>query len=807
MAYGASKYDTSAFMAGDIFVDIVFIESNGQIDRSTEDWTTEEISKVITFIDNACNWWETMWDNRGYKGDLNFTLNASYVYSAYEPISRTVDQGDSLWISEYLNSEGYSGSKNTMMYSYNNDLISANNSDFAFTIFVVKADNDSDHLFADNYHAYTWGAYSGYNHSYVTMAYSEYYDWYTEAPFAHEIAHIFGAADEYEGQGRYTDIKGYYGTQNTNAVDGHPNPQNIVTSLMNTSIQKAYREYTSSPQSLEMIGWRDTDGDGVIDVLDAPINITDYSASLQLNNSVYSFSGVFTVGKNQNYNGKKAITINDVDRLVYRYGESGAWIPVNNYDWNVESKNISHSFVLPENDVLQWKVIDSSGTTESEIYTVGNVRNCNRWIDNEYRSAYFSFTPATRNTGIEKYNISIDNDIYAINGNTLSCSNLSYGEHQWKVQGVYSDQTVTDWLSCGTFTISPKVITASISGGKNGASWKSVDGIEEYEIQYSKDNYQTVMSFTVSDNEVSLYNIENGQYQWRIGCQDSPEWSSGTSFTASGNFEIQEYSAAEDGVTDIFIGCAKGEWRSGYTAQHLGVLNGWGGTGELAELSGRNKLSDIFEGSSDANVLVMTDDKNGDALFVDDIYTVLGNQARLSQIDEIRAGFGDDIVDMTSQQFSYVGDGVKIYGGSGNDTIWANNGENRLFGDAGKDRIVGGSGNDMIIGGSGNDSMHGGGGNDIFTFGENCGIDTIEQLGEGTVTLWFETGTESNWNSSTLTYTDGMNSVSVKGITSGQITLKFGDDGSLLYDELSENGCFEPTASATILEYNNGMLA
>ena len=93
--------------------------------------------------------------------------------------------------------------------------------------------------------------------------------------------------------------------------------------------------------------------------------------------------------------------------------------------------------------------------------------------------------------------------------------------------------------------------------------------------------------------------------------------------------------------------------------------------------------------------------------------TVDEQQARIAQIDEIRAGLGDDIVDMTSQRFAYVGDGVKVYGGLGNDTIWANNGNNSLFGDAGNDRLVGGSDDDIIIGGAGNDSMHGGGGEDI----------------------------------------------------------------------------------------------
>ena len=126
MAFGANKYDTSAFMAGNITVSVVFIESDGTIDQSTEDWTSAEISKVITHIENACNWWEDMWDAQGYVGDLNFSLDLTNAYtpfqSSYEPITRTVTSEDKLWISEYLNVQGYSGSKNEMQYQYNNDL-------------------------------------------------------------------------------------------------------------------------------------------------------------------------------------------------------------------------------------------------------------------------------------------------------------------------------------------------------------------------------------------------------------------------------------------------------------------------------------------------------------------------------------------------------------------------------------------------------------------------------------------------------------------------------------------------------------
>ena len=216
-------------------------------------------------------------------------------------------------------------------------------------------------------------------------------------------------------------------------------------------------------------------------------------------------------------------------------------------------------------------------------------------------------------------------------------------------------------------------------------------------------------------------------------------------------------------------------------------------------MTGKNKIADIFVGSEDANVLVLTDNSNGDALFVDDIFTALPDslteqQSRIADIDEIRAGAGNDVIDLTSQRFEYIGDGVTVYGGLGNDVIWANSGENHLFGDAGNDRIVGGSDNDIIVGGAGNDSMHGGGGSDTFCFGENWGKDTVEQRAYGEVILWFETGSEDFWNAETMTYSDGTNRVKVMGVSADAVTLKFGDV------ETAIAGAFENAASEKIFE-------
>ena len=256
-----------------------------------------------------------------------------------------------------------------------------------------------------------------------------------------------------------------------------------------------------------------------------------------------------------------------------------------------------------------------------------------------------------------------------------------------------------------------------------------------------------------------------GSYQWKVAA-DGEEYK-GNNIVSDNTTAAQKLISDADGNMDLFFGNVNGTWGDGFAAQNAA-------TKELVALEGKNRIQDVFIGSSDANILVLTDDSNGDALFIDDMYSALGNQARLSQIDEIRAGAGNDIVDLTSDKYAFAGDKLTIFGGAGDDTIWAN------------------SGNDIIIGGSGNDSLFGGGGNDTFIFGDNWGKDTVEQLSGGSVTLHFENGSLANWNAATQIYSDGTNSVSVTGTS--DITLKFGADETL------PAGAFLDAASEKIFE-------
>ena len=358
-------------------------------------------------------------------------------------------------------------------------------------------------------------------------------------------------------------------------------------------------------------------------------------------------------------------------------------------------------------------------------------------------------------------------------------------------------------------------ITAPVNlvGTADGVSWEYPAGADLYEVNLSTDDFRHAFRWLTDTTAQDLYELPGGTYQWRVMVfDDGEDWAVGEDFVSEndpGTAKVVRSNA--DGVDDIFFASANGTWSREYFAQHAGSLDeeGWTGTGEFVSANGKGRIQNLFFGSSDPSILCLTDGENGDAIFLDDVYTELpeeleANTARLLRIMEIRAGAGDDIIDMTSQRFEYVGDGQTLCGGDGNDTIWANKGANWLFGDAGDDRITGASGNDVIAGGIGDDRLHGGGSDDIFTFCDNWGTDTVKQLDTGTVTLWFASGSIDNWDEATLTYSDGTNSVKVSGVAAEQVTLKFGagetPDDEDQFASLSNMGAFEDFTTRKIFE-------
>ena len=470
--------------------------------------------------------------------------------------------------------------------------------------------------------------------------------------------------------------------------------------------------------------------------------------------------------------------------------------------------------VVARNTTVYLKAVDAAGL-ESEVATVA-VTN----IDKDPPVITLDadpLTPARRTTLAASTEPGVD-IYYSRDGGAWT---LYAGTIEVTANGAY-EFTATDAVgNTGTAAIVFDNIYPAAPqnpvGTPDRVSWDPV-GAERYILEYSTDDFAHGIRVVTAGSAVDMFTLPAWTWQWRVRADDSNEWATGADIVSGYEPGAAEVVRSDsDGEGDIFFAAPDGVWDVFYSAMHAGSRNDWSGTGEIVSAAGRGRIRDLYFGSDDLNVLYLTDGANGDAIFIDDAYTELPEavtaQSRLAMIREIRAGAGNDIVDLTSQSFEYTGPGVTIRGGDGDDTLWANKGSNMLFGDAGDDRIVGASGDDVIAGGIGNDRMHGGGGNDVFTFCDNWGIDNVEQLATGSVTLWFVesksqiTASELDGNS-VFTNAAGTASVTVKGFALANIVVKYGDDGSDDYAALASAGAFlDATTERIFEESGKGLLA
>jgi len=335
----ATNRDTSEFMIGEVWVQVVLLESDGSVDAETEDWTQAEIDNVKAEIAEGLQWWEDLYHSYptvAPVGDLTFTIDFTYadspIATAYEPINRSyTDQ--TLWIDDVLDQVGHAGSNSvwTRTHEWMEEQRIANGTDWAYTMFVVDSSADTDGKFSDSRFAY---AYIG--GPFMVMTYDNN-GWGISRMgniTAHETAHVFYALDEYPASDTYTERSGYYNTQNLNAADGHPDPGSRVDSIMAEASRQlnAWSSDTTSPTSSYMVGWQDSDADGVFDVLDVPLTLTGTGA-YDAAEERYEFSGSSSVGTLTNVNSRGAgndITINTVDLLQYRV-DGGSWIDGSTY--------------------------------------------------------------------------------------------------------------------------------------------------------------------------------------------------------------------------------------------------------------------------------------------------------------------------------------------------------------------------------------------------------------------------------------------------------------------------------------------
>lgn len=323
---GATPTDTGEFLLGRVAVTPVFFESS-QATTNTQNWTTEEIDETLAKIADGVAWWSDLLDSFDTVHQLEFVIDDTWarqpVVVPYETIELTSNDHNQP-ASSFLSPLGYgdSASLGDAVVRFNHDQRQKLNTDWAFTIFIADASDDPDGAFASGGSFSTAFAYPG--GQYIVTPSTR-----PASTITHEMGHIFWARDEYSGGGSWTDTRGYYDAQNWNAAD-NPTPgfvQQVSIMGGRESASLAYNTLTTPASTLAMIGWRDSDGDGVFDVADVPLEL-DLIGSLDADSGLYRIQGSASAVPllNANSSGNQSdITLNEISRLEYRL-DDGPWI-------------------------------------------------------------------------------------------------------------------------------------------------------------------------------------------------------------------------------------------------------------------------------------------------------------------------------------------------------------------------------------------------------------------------------------------------------------------------------------------------
>ena len=192
---------------------------------------------------------------------------------------------------------------------------------------------------------------------------------------------------------------------------------------------------------------------------------------------------------------------------------------------------------------------------------------------------------------------------------------------------------------------------------------------------------------------------------------------------------VDSASSINDGSGDINVRIEiDGKWSSGYSVVNVGSENGTIGTDERIDIFGYAKIEDTIVGSQNANVHLRLQDwdefitEKGIVLALDDRFSnqhseVDASEAgRLVNLSSISTSNANDIIDLTSTNFSAGSKDLRIESYAGNDVIW---------GSDANETIIGGDGNDTIFGGAGSNTLTGGAGADLFEFTASSVNDTI----------------------------------------------------------------------------------
>ena len=369
--------ESSQFMIGSVAVGIIFPESNGATDPSTENWTDAKQSQVVSEIASALDWWAA----REPKAQLSVVYDAPHTEpTAVEPISRPyTDQ--SLWITDAMTAMGFSGySYFDQVREYNDYLRKTYQTDWAFTIFVIDSANDSDNRFSDGYFAY---AYIGGPFMVMTYGNNGYGISNMDAVAAHEMGHIFRALDQYAAANVACDVQsGYLQIENQNSQQGCATDE---PSIMRGQISP-YANGQIDRYARGQIGWWDSDGNGILDPVDVGLTVSNVSTATVTATGVFTISGHFaeTPFPSPKY---RDILINSVETVNYRV-DDGIWQPVQPVDGAFDDYQEDFTFItdpLPNGvHTIYLQTIDNFGKVNEQSIITVTVSGVAETVDTEF---------------------------------------------------------------------------------------------------------------------------------------------------------------------------------------------------------------------------------------------------------------------------------------------------------------------------------------------------------------------------------------------------------------------------------------
>lgn len=331
----ADKYQPSAFMAGSVAINLVFVQSNGSIDASSEQWTTEQINLITDQTNQALAWWQRQLP----LARLSFTVVPQTVQSSYEPIKHSLSS-EGQWIADVLKQTGATGSDYfDLAYSADNHLRKAMGTDWATTVFVVNSTNDPDGRFADGMFAY---AYVNGPFMVITSDSGPYTINGLAPVITHELGHIFGALDQYAEAGVSCEQRsGYLAIPTTNSQLNNCGSRFVCIML---EPRNAYTDNAVDTSALGQLGYRDEDGDSIPDPLDTTPKAS-FSVSAAANGQRPRLAGSATETAYQSPS-QRSVSINTITQVAYRVN-GGDWIPLQPIDGSYNSQNEQFDSVLP----------------------------------------------------------------------------------------------------------------------------------------------------------------------------------------------------------------------------------------------------------------------------------------------------------------------------------------------------------------------------------------------------------------------------------------------------------------------------